>query len=241
VIRLEIEMQIKEPFMQKKALIVITSHDKIGNTNEKTGWNLTEVTHMYFPLREAGYKVNFASPKGGAAPLEEKSIKLEDSYNQQFTNDKNIQEQIKSTIPVSDVNPLEYQILYFAGGHGTMWDFRDSVDIQRVTAAVYENGGIVSAVCHGPAAFVDVKLSNGKYLVDGKDINCYPNVDEEAIGFADKLPFLLETALRERGALFHSVEKGKSIVIISERLVTGQNPASMTALAQKVIERATKL
>ena len=107
-----------------------------------------------------------------------------------------------------------------------MWDFPNNKDLSRITSTIYENGGIVGAVCHGPSALVDVKLSNGKYLVEGKDVNSFTNAEEEEVGLAKEVPFLLETKLKERGAKFHAGKNWENKVVVSERLITGQNPQS---------------
>lgn len=225
----------------KKALIVITGHDQLGSTGKKTGWYLPEVTHVYYPLIEAGFSVDFASIKGGLAPLDPNSRNLEDPMNKRFLEDTATFAKTENTLALKNVNPKDYRVIFFGGGHGTMWDFPNSEDLNRVTAQIYENGGIVSAVCHGPAALVNVKLSNGKYLVDGKDVNSFTDQEEEAVGLTKVVPFLLESTLRERGAKFQAGENWADKVVVSERLITGQNPYSAHSLALKVVEQAQKL
>jgi putative intracellular protease/amidase len=180
--------------------------------------------HVYYPLIEAGYTVDFASPRGGAAPIDEGSRKRDDPENKRFLEDKAIVEQIQNTIPLSEVDPKKYQVIHFAGGHGVMWDFHNNEDLNRVAAAIYENGGIVTAVCHGPAALVNVKLSNGRYLVDGKDVNSFTNSEEEEVGLAKAVPFLLESKLKERGAKFYAGKNWENKVVVSDRLITAKIP-----------------
>ncbi|MCM0605789.1 MAG: type 1 glutamine amidotransferase domain-containing protein [Xanthomonadaceae bacterium] len=222
--------------MNKRALIVVTSHHELGETERKTGWYLSEVTHVYYPLNEAGFEVDFASPQGGAAPLDEKSLKLDDPANKKFIEDKKIAQMIQNTIPLSKVDAKKYQVIHFAGGHGTMWDFPDNEPLQRITAQIYERGGIVSAVCHGPAALVNVKLSNGEYLVKGKEINSFTNEEESEVGLTKIVPFPLESKLKERGGKFHAGNNWADMVVVSGRLVTGQNPQSAHSVGKKVIE-----
>lgn len=224
--------------MSKQALIVVTSNDKLGDTGKKTGWYLSEVTHIYYPLVEAGFSVDFASPRGGAAPIDESSRNLDDPENKKFLEDTDLVTRIRNTIPLAKVDPKKYQVVHFAGGHGVMWDFPDNEDLSRVAAAIYENGGIVAAVCHGPAALVNVKLSNGKYLVEGKDVNSFTDSEEKEVGLADTVPFLLESKLKGRGAKFHAGGNWENKVVVSERLITGQNPQSAAALARKIVELA---
>ncbi len=227
--------------MSCSALIVITGHSSLGNTGNKTGWYLPEVSHVYYPLVAAGIKVDFASPKGGAAPMDPKSKKLDDPLNKKFLEDPKIEFQIKNCLPLSNIEPKNYQIIYFAGGHGTMWDFPENREISRIVSSIYENGGIVAAVCHGPCALINVKLSNGKYLIDGKKINSFTNEEEENVGLSEVVPFLLESKLRERGALFESGKKWENKVVISERLLTGQNPQSALSLGEKIAELAKEI
>jgi putative intracellular protease/amidase len=227
--------------MEKCALIVVTSNSSLGNTGKKTGWYLSEVSHVYFPLSEAGFKVDFVSPKGGKAPMDEKSKKLDDRENKKFMEDRNISSKLENTLKVSEIDPKKYQVIYFAGGHGTMWDFPQDKDLIRITAAIYENGGIVAAVCHGPSALINVKLSNGKYLIEGKDINSFTNAEEEETGLSKVVPFLLESKLKERGALFHEGKNWGNKVVVCERLITGQNPQSALSLGQKIVEVAEKI
>lgn len=225
----------------KRALIVISSNDRLGDTGKKTGWYLSEVTHLYYPLVDIGYTVDFASPKGGAAPMDESSRKLDDADNKRFLDDAGVMERIRSTIPLAKIDPANYDVIHFAGGHGVMWDFPEDRELQRVAAGIYEHGGIVAAVCHGPAALVDVKLSNGTYLVAGQDVSAFTNAEEEAVGLTQVVPFALQSKLESRGARFHPGANWASQVSVSGRLITGQNPQSARALADKLVEAAKAL
>lgn len=222
--------------MEKRALIVITSHDQLGTTGKKTGWYLSEVSHVYFPLVSAGFQVDFASPKGGAAPMDEGSRKLEDAENRRFLEDPKVVAQLGATLPLSQVDPERYQVIHFAGGHGTMWDFPGDPDIQRLAAAIYDRGGIVAAVCHGPAALVDVKLKNGKYLVAEREVSGFTNAEEKAVGLSEVVPFALQSKLEARGAKFRPGANWADQVSVSERLITGQNPQSAKQLGRKIVE-----
>lgn len=220
----------------KNALIVLTSHDQLGNTGKKTGWYLSEATHIYYPLAKAGFTIDFASPKGGKAPLDESSRKLDIPENKMFLEDAELVQKIENTLKLSQVDPQKYQVVHFAGGHGTMWDFPDNQDIIRITEEIYNNGGIVAAICHGVAALLNVKLPSGEYLVKGKDVNSFTNVEEEAVELTKVVPFLLESRLGERGARFHAGKPWENTVVVSGRLVTGQNPQSAQSLGEKIIE-----
>jgi putative intracellular protease/amidase len=222
----------------KRALIVITSNDGLGDTGKKTGWYLSEVTHVYYPLVEAGFAVDFASPQGGAAPMDESSRKLDDPENKRFLEDPELTVRLRQTLPLADIDPKQYAVVHFAGGHGVMWDLPADAEVERVAAGVYEHGGIVAAVCHGPAALVDVKLTNGDYLVAGHDVAAFTNAEEEAVGLTKVVPFLLEAKLAERGARVHPARNWQSQVMVSGRLITGQNPQSARALGHRIVEVA---
>lgn len=222
----------------KKALIVVTSHDRLGETGKPTGWYLSEVTHVYYPLVQAGFAIDFASPRGGAAPLDESSRKLEDPENARFLGDPALVARLRETLPLAKVNPADYDVVHFAGGHGVMWDFPANADLRRIAASIYERGGIVAAVCHGPAALVDVTLSDGSYLVAGKDVAAFTNAEEETVGLAKVVPFLLQSKLAERGARVHPAGNWQSSVQVSGRLVTGQNPQSARAVGSAIVDVA---
>ncbi len=151
---------------------------------------------------------------------------LSDPVNAWYWNETDFQQRLATTPALSELKGADYSAVFFAGGHGTMWDFRDNQDAQRIIREVYESDGIVSAVCHGPAALVDAKLSSGEYLIKGKNVAAFTNKEEEEVHTTDVVPFLLETALREHGALYHEAPNWSENVVTDDRLITGQNPAS---------------
>lgn len=220
----------------KKVLICLTSCDQLNGDDNKTGYHLAEVTHPYFKFIEEGYEVEFLSPKGGKAPLDESSRDMSDPLNKRFFEISGIQSQLNHTCNPNQVKALEYDAIYFAGGHGTMGDFPTDMDLARVTSEIYENGGVVGGVCHGPAAFVNVKLSDGSYLVAGHDISSFTD-EEEVIAGKDKVvPFLLEKRLKERGAKHTKAAPFQRHALVSGRLVTGQNPASASKVGELIVE-----
>lgn len=225
--------------MNKNALIVVTSNDQLGNSG-KTGWFLSEVSHVYWPLKNAGFEIDFASPEGGQAPVEEKSMKLDDQENKRFVETFNVKKGLE-TKSMKDIDAARYDVIYFAGGHGTMWDFPDNESILNVTAAIWEKGGIVSAVCHGPSALVNVKLTDGKYLVEGRRINSFTNEEERAAGKDDIVPFLLESRLKERGAFYEKTAPMECKVVVDGNLITGQNPVSASTLGEAIVKRYEEL
>ncbi len=216
----------------KNALIVVTNHEELGGTGKKTGFYLSEVTHVYYPLKKAGYSVDFASPSGGNAPIDESSRDEDDAQNKQFLNDKELMGKLNNTLALKDVNADRYQVIHFAGGHGTMWDFPESKEAQKVATDIYEHGGIVAAVCHRPTALVNMKTSDGKFLVDGKKVSGFTNAEEKDAKLDEVVPFLLQSKLEERGANFDEGDKWSDKVSISQRLITGQNPQSAKSVGE---------
>ncbi|WP_313386470.1 type 1 glutamine amidotransferase domain-containing protein [Chishuiella sp.] len=185
--------------MKKKILFVITSHDKKSN-GDKAGYYLSEVAHPWKVLTEVGYEIDFVSPKGGNPPVD--GFDLKDSINKEFWKNTVYQNKISHTYKPSEINPKNYVAIYYAGGHGAMWDLPSNEEIATLTTKTYENNGIVGVVCHGPAGILNIKLSNGKYLIDGKKVNGFTNEEENIIGLTGVVPFLLETQLKERGGIY---------------------------------------
>ncbi|MEQ1506727.1 MAG: type 1 glutamine amidotransferase domain-containing protein, partial [Myxococcota bacterium] len=170
------------------ALIVVTNHGTLGATGRPTGWYLPEVSHVYWPLIEAGFTVSFASPSGGRAPMDPGSRKLDDPLNARFVAE--VAGALDDTLAPDDVDPAEVDVVYFAGGHGTMWDFAGSPALDRLTAAVWARGGVVSSVCHGAAALVNVTLPDGAKLVAGRRVASFTDAEERAVGLDGVVPYL---------------------------------------------------
>ena len=217
------------PTSKKRILFVLTSHDTKGETGDPTGFYLSEAAHPWSVLKDR-YEIAFASPKGGEPPVDGKD--LSDPINRAFWEDPDIHEAITHTLRPDQIAPSQYAAVHFVGGHGTMWDFPDNHHLAGIAAEIYENGGVVSAVCHGPAGLVNIRLKSGAYLVDGKKVTGFSNDEEEAVGLTDVVPFLLEDRLKERGGLYTSAEKFTDHVVVDGRLITGQNPASAKTLGE---------
>lgn len=214
----------------KPVLFVVTSHGVKGSTGEPTGFYLGEVTHPLAVLDAAGVPVEFASIDGGEPPVD--GLDLNDPTNARYWNDATFRAAIRSTPRLADVDPSRYAAIFFAGGHGAMWDFPASSAVQTVTRAIYEGGGVVAAVCHGPAALVNVTLSDGRPLVADKDVSAFTDEEEHAVGLDQVVPFLLATTLVVRGARHHPAPAWTSKVVVDGRLVTGQNPQSATGVGE---------
>ena len=226
---------------ESKVLIVVTSHGVMGQADDadaqKTCYFLSEVTHPYYVFKDAGFSIDIASPKGGEPPMDPRSHKLSDDDNRRFVETAADWQKMQNSLLLADINAADYDAIVFAGGHGTMWDFPDNTDIQRLSRDIYENDGVVAAVCHGPAALVNVKLANGDYLVAGRTVSTFTNLEERIMRLYSDMPFLLETVLEERGAsidtaLIPFMER----VSVADRLVTGQNPNSARAMAEEVVK-----
>jgi len=209
-----------------KILFVLTNISKKGNSNEKTGFWLSETTHVWKSLIDQGYEVDFISPQGGNAPIDPHSFDLKDPINKEFLENKIYKNKIQNTFKPSEINPKDYIAIHYVGGHGTMWDFPDNIEIANIAKVIYENNGFITAVCHGPAGLVNIKLSNGDYLVKGKKVSAFTNEEEAYLKATNIVPFLLEDKLIERGAIFEKTEIWKEKVVVDGRLITGQNPAS---------------
>ncbi|MBE8955242.1 MAG: type 1 glutamine amidotransferase domain-containing protein [Quinella sp. 2Q5] len=220
----------------KKILCVVTSNNVKGATGIPTGFWLSELTHPLEKFSAAGIEFALASIKGGKPPIDGDSLDLNDAVNKKFWDDENFQAKLADTLKLADVNAADFDAIFFAGGHGVMWDFADSPAVDRVTREIYERGGVVSAVCHGPAALVNVKLSDGKFLVDGKNLTAFTNGEEVAVQATYIVPFLLETALKNHGAIHHAAANWSNHVVEDGRLVTGQNPASAAGVGEAVVK-----
>ncbi len=217
-----------------RILFVLTSHDRKGPPGAAnaapSGFYLPEVTHPHKVLREAGCRIDFVSPKGGRTHVD--GFDLSDPVSAAFWNDTALRGATENTLPAAKIDPDDYAAIFYAGGHATMWDFPDNSELAAIAARIYERGGVVAAVCHGPAGLVNVRLSDGDYLVAGKDVAAFTNDEERAVGLYDTVPFLLADALTARGARHVSAPNFQARVVVSERLVTGQNPASARGVAE---------
>jgi putative intracellular protease/amidase len=216
-----------------RVLFVLTSHDRLGDTGKETGFYLPEVTHPYYVFEQAGIEVEFVSPQGGKAPMI--GVDLQDPLNQAFLDNPKTVDQVENTLSPSEIDLTRYDAIFYAGGHGTMWDFPHQEQLAQLAASLYEQGGVVGAVCHGPAGLVNVKLSDGSYLVAGKRVAAFTNEEEIAVGLETVVPFLLESTLIARGATHTKADNFQAHVEVSDRLVTGQNPASAAGVAEQMV------
>lgn len=219
--------------MTKTVLFALTSHETLGDTGRSTGFYVPEVAHPSAVFAAAGYDIAFVSVAGGAPPKD--GVKPDDHLVAEFLTDPNVAVQLADTPTADQLDAADYDVLFLAGGHGTMWDFPDAKDLAQLAADIYERGGVVAAVCHGSAGLVNVRLSDGRHLVDGKRVSSFTNEEESAVGLTDVVPFLLESTLVARGAQHSKGPDFGEYAVADGRLVTGQNPASAVAVARLAV------
>ena len=220
-----------------KILMVLTSHDKLGQTGEKTGFWLEEFAAPYYAFMDAGADVTLASPKGGQPPLDPTSD--EDDHQtdstRRFKDDENAQKALAGTHKLSEIDPGGFDAVFYPGGHGPLWDLSGDKTSIALIRTMLESGKPVGAVCHAPAVLTEVKGSNGGYFVSGKRVTGFTNTEEEAVGLTDVVPFRVESRLVQRGGQFRRGDDWASHVEVDGLLVTGQNPASSAPAAEAMI------
>lgn len=223
----------------KRVLILVTNHSDFEKPNvDPTGLWLSELTHFYDVFAEKNIGMEIVSIKGGDIPIDSRSLGKFglDAKTKVRYEDAKFMKLLKNTKSISDVNPLEYDVLFFAGGHGAMWDFANDTGMQAVTRDMFESGKIVSAVCHGVAALQNVKLSSGDYLVKGRKGTCFTYFDEGIAGVKKIVPYNLEKKLKDRGMVFSKAFLPLARhTVVDGNLITGQNPNSATEVAEKTL------
>ena len=219
-----------------KILMVLTSHDTLGDTGRKTGFWLEEFAAPYYVFTDAGAEVTLASPLGGQPPIDPKS---DDPANQtaamtRFKQDPATQQVLASTAKLADVSAEDFDTIVYSGGHGPLWDLVDNATSIALIEAFYNSGKPVAAVCHAPAVFNKVTYQ-GEPLVKGKRVTGFTNTEEEAVQLTKVVPFLVEDELRRLGGIFQKTDDWLPFAVVDGRLVTGQNPASSTAGATELL------
>src|SRR3954467_9097660 len=220
-----------------KILMVLTSHDQLGNTGRKTGFWLEEFAAPYFVFRDAGVELTLASPKGGQPPIDPKSDLPENQTDAmtRFKNDSAAQQVLSQTIKLADAKSEDYDTIFYVGGHGPMWDLVDNPTSIALIESFYNSGKPVAAVCHSPAVFHRV-MYEGAPLIKGKRVTGFTNGEEAAVHLTEVVPFLVEDELKRIGGLYEKVENWVPFVITDGKLVTGQNPASSRAGAEALLK-----
>jgi putative intracellular protease/amidase len=218
-------------------LMVITSHDQLGNTGRKTGLWLEEFAAPYFVFRDAGINITLASPKGGQPPIDPKSDLPENQTPAmtRFKKDEAAKKAFAQTVKLADVRAEDFDTVFYPGGHGPLWDLAESPVSIALLESFYNSGKFIALVCHAPGVLHRVKFE-GKPLVKGKRVTGFTNSEEEEVQLTKVVPFLVEDELKRLGALFEKVPNWQSFVVVDGHLITGQNPTSSTAVAQTLLQ-----
>lgn len=227
--------------MTKKILVVLTSIEKYPNLNRATGLWLGEAVHFVKKVEDAGYIVDYISPKGGYTPIDPHSLAMAESIDWEWYQKKEFMNRLGTTLTPTEINPDDYIAIYYAGGHGVMWDFPDNQELQVISRKIYENGGFVSSVCHGAVGLLNIKLSDGTLLIKDKQITGFSNEEEKLAQLDQFVPFLTETEIIKRGGIFKKADQPWLAFAIEDmRVITGQNPASGGEVAHLLINALTK-
>lgn len=233
----------------KRVLIITTSHDRMGETGKKTGLWLEELSTPYYALKDAGLDVTLASIRGGEIPFDPGSVPAPGRGGEEPSGGEEIPESVRrfladedamrlarTSASVDQLAGIGFDALFMPGGHGTMWDYPGNARLAELIATAEEDGKVVAAVCHGPACLTGVTMRRGRPLVEGRRVTGFTNAEEEAVGLAGVVPFLLENRLRDLGARFESGGLWQPFAVRDGRLITGQNPQSSALVARHMIE-----
>lgn len=220
-----------------KALIVVTNTARFGDLNRATGVWLSEATHFHDVMDANHIEVDYLSPKGGYVPLDPGSLAESemDALNWRYYGNADYrQHNLANSLAPADVNPADYDIIYYAGGHGTMWDFPESNAVARIAETIYAHGGLISAVCHGVVGLLPIKNPDGSQFINGRKLTGFTNEEEEINQLTHAVPFLAEDALKAAGADYSKADAYTEHVVVDGRFVTGQNPQSAHGVGEEV-------
>ena len=231
----KIELQKQK---EMKILFVLTSHDKLGDTGEKTGFWVEEFANPYYTLLDKGAVITIATPKGGAAPIDPSSDSPDAATKdtERFNNDAEAKERIANTKVLADMNPDDFDAVFYPGGHGPLWDLANDQTSIALIEKFNSQEKPIAFVCHAPAALKSVKNADGTPIVRGKKVTGFTNTEEEAVGLTNVVPFLVEDMLIENGGIYSKKEDWAAYAIQDGNLITGQNPASSELVAEKLLE-----
>lgn len=223
-------------------LFVLTSHDALGDTGEKTGFWIEEFAAPYYIFADAGADITLASPTGGQPPIDPKSA-LEDFQTEdtrRFAQDAVLQQKLATTLKLSDISADDYDAIFYPGGHGPMWDLTNDQNSIELIESFSRQGKLISAVCHAPSVLLNTKNAQGEALVKNRKVTGFTNTEEAAVGLTDVVPFLLEDELKKRGGLYSQGVDWAPYAVEDGLLITGQNPASSSLVAKAVLARLNK-
>ncbi|SDR97155.1 type 1 glutamine amidotransferase domain-containing protein [Gramella sp. MAR_2010_147] len=221
-----------------KVLFVLTSHDELGNTGNKTGFWIEEFANPYYKLLDKGVEITVATPKGGKAPIDPNSD-TEDTQTKdtkRFKKDEAAQMVINNTKVLSKMDPVDFDAVFYPGGHGPLWDLSKDKDSIELIETFNNAKKPIGFVCHAPAALKNVKTQNGDPLVKGKKVTGFTNSEEKAVQLTEVVPFLVEDMLKENGGIYSKAGDWEEYALVDGNLITGQNPASSGLVAQKLYE-----
>ena len=223
--------------MSKKILVVLTNTAKYPTLNRATGLWLGEAVHFVDEVQRAGFTVDYVSPKGGYVPVDPHSLQMAPELDWRYYNDKTFMNRLGATLSPGQAKADEYCAIFYTGGHGVMWDFPENAPLQELARKIYENNGVVAAVCHGVVGLLNIKLSDNRLLLKDRQVTGFSNTEENLAELDKVVPFLSENELGAQGGSYSKHDDPwESFVIADDRLITGQNPASTSDLAQKVLE-----
>lgn len=223
--------------MTKKILMVLTSHDELGNTGKKTGFWVEEFAAPYYVFIDAGVEVTLATPKGGQAPIDPTSTlaDFQTAATERYDADATAQAKIATTVLLSSLNESDFDGVFYPGGHGPLWDLTDNTDSIALIESFLNAGKAVATVCHASAALLNVKQASGDFAVKGKAVTGFTNSEEEAVQLTEIVPFLVEDELIKRGGEYQKAEDWHAFAIQDGLIITGQNPASSALAAEKLL------
>jgi putative intracellular protease/amidase len=219
-------------------LMVLTSHDQLGDTGKKTGFWLEEFAAPYYAFKDAGADITLASPKGGQPPLDPKSDEpdAQTDATRRFKDDPAAQQALANTVKLSGVSADDFDTVFYPGGHGPLWDLANDHDSIRLIESMHSAGKLVTAVCHAPGIFKDTKAADGSPLVKGKQVTGFTNTEEEGVQLTKVVPFLVEDMLKQNGGQYSKGADWAPYVVTDGNLITGQNPASSEPAAQAALD-----
>lgn len=223
----------------KNVLFILTSHEELGNTGEKTGFWIEEFAAPYFLLKDKGIQITLASPKGGQPPIDPKSDQPESQTPAtiRFKADQDTQKILSQTKKLSEVSASDFDAVFYPGGHGPLWDLAEDKDSIALIENFYNSGKTVAAVCHAPAIFKHTKAENGEFIVKDKKVTGFTNTEEEAVQLTDIVPFLVEDMLKANGGIYSKKGDWEEYAVEDGLIITGQNPASSELVAEILLKR----
>jgi len=221
-----------------KVLIVLTSHDELGDTGKKTGFWLEEFASPYYHLKDAGVQVTLASPRGGQPPLDPKSHELDFQTDdtRRFDDDQDAQNELANTAKLAEMKVEDFDAVFYPGGHGPLWDLHNDNDSIALIENFIAAGKPVATVCHAPAVLLKAKNQNGDPLIKAKKVTGFSNSEEAAVELTDVVPYLLEDQLIAMGGVYQKVEDWNPLAVVDGLIITGQNPGSSTAVAEALVK-----